>query len=458
MIRARVCIVGSGPSGFYTAHKLLSKHKYPIEIDMLEASPVPYGLVRNGVAPDHPEVKNVQSTFDRVAADERFRFYGNVSLGSDVSVDELRQRYSHVCLAYGASTDRRLGIPGEDKGMVSARAFVSFYNAAGKSPVKSLNLPKILPKEVRETAIIVGQGNVALDVARALLVPEKLEGTDVSESALRMIKEGSIKRVVIVGRRGPVQVSFSVKEFRELLSCPVKFNVDKELLADHFRKFKDILNSNRAKKRLMDLIMKGNTEISREKEWELDFMKSPSRVVFKDGHVYGLECKKTVFKDSTDKASSTEESSIIPGGIIFRSIGYQSVSVPGLPFDTKAGIVPNMQGRVLDGEDIMNGVYVSGWLKTGATGVIATTMYDSFQTAECILDDLSESTSTSFSARDETEKWLKSKKRIVTFEEWKLVEQEEKRRGALKGKTIEKFSDWTSVLEFLDGLKRNRLE
>jgi adrenodoxin-NADP+ reductase len=117
-----------------------------------------------------------------------------------------------------------------------------------------------------------------------------------------------------------------------------------------------------------------------------------------------------------------------------------------------------MQGRVLDGEDIMRGVYVSGWLKTGATGVIATTMYDSFQTAECILDDLSESTSTSFSARDETEKWLKSKKRIVTFEEWKLVEQEEKRRGALKGKTIEKFSDWKSVLEFLDGIKRNRIE
>nr|XP_055244993.1 NADPH:adrenodoxin oxidoreductase, mitochondrial isoform X4 [Gorilla gorilla gorilla] len=386
----QICVVGSGPAGFYTAQHLL---KHPqAHVDIYEKQPVPFGLVRFGVAPDHPEVKNVINTFTQTAHSGRCAFWGNVEVGRDVTVPELREAYHAVVLSYGAEDHRALEIPGEElPGVCSARAFVGWYNGLPENQ-------ELEPDLSCDTAVILGQGNVALDVARILLTPpEHLERTDITKAALGVLRQSRVKTVWLVGRRGPLQVAFTIKELREMIQLPgarpILDPVDFLGLQD---KIKEVP---RPRKRLTELLLRTATEkpgleeaarqASASRAWGLRFFRSPQQVLpSPDGRrAAGVRLAVTRLEgvDEATRAVPTGDMEDLPCGLVLSSIGYKSRPVdPSVPFDSKLGVIPNVEGRVMD----VPGLYCSGWVKRGPTGVIATTMTDSFLTGQMLLQDL----------------------------------------------------------------------
>ncbi len=364
--RHHVCVVGSGPAGFYCAQQIL-KSPGVDRVDILERLPVPFGLVRYGVAPDHPEVKNVESTFTQTARDPKANFVGNVSLGEDVSVAELRGMYDAVVLAYGAAKDRKLGIPGEDLGnVVSARSFVGFYNGLPEESGLDVDLS-------HENAAVVGLGNVALDVARILLTPvDILKKTDITERALAALAESRVKNVYVVGRRGPLHVSFTIKELREMVNLagcrPVFDPSDFDGVKEAVSRLK------RPRKRLTELLAKTaldeptkkQTDVwgNAEKSWQLKLLRTPLEVLPSPsdstrcgGLKVGINKLVGDELSESQEISATGESEVLDCGLVLRSIGYQSVKVDeGIPFDEARGVVPNVDGRVEPG------LYCAGWL------------------------------------------------------------------------------------------------
>ncbi|MCJ1390161.1 NADPH-adrenodoxin reductase [Xylographa bjoerkii] len=443
-------------------------------VDMYERLPVPYGLVRFGVAPDHPEVKNCQEKFTEVANSPRFNFVGNLDIGRDLPLASLVPHYDAVLFAYGASQDRRLGIPGEDKleGIYSARGFVGWYN--GLPEYANLS-PKL---DLGEEAIIIGQGNVALDVARILLSDvDRLRKTDITERALAALSESKVKRVRIVGRRGPMQASFTIREIRELMTLEgVAFEpLDNSLFPS------DPTKLPRVQKRLTQLLMKGSATApsSTQKSWSLNFLQSPISFVGclqTSKQLTAMEFVRTAFRgqdhsDPKAKVQSTGETSTIPASLAFRSIGYQSEALPGMknlgiPFDESTGTIPNASnGRIIatssreEGKvTYIPGMYCTGWVKNGPTGVIATTMEDAFASAEAIAEDWEEGIflANGDVTRSSKRGWDSLKadamvrsRQTVSWEDWQTIDAEERRRGKVKGKEREKF---TSVPEMLDVL------
>ncbi|XP_016788379.3 NADPH:adrenodoxin oxidoreductase, mitochondrial isoform X6 [Pan troglodytes] len=387
----QICVVGSGPAGFYTAQHLLKQHPQA-HVDIYEKQPVPFGLVRFGVAPDHPEVKNVINTFTQTAHSGRCAFWGNVEVGRDVTVPELREAYHAVVLSYGAEDHRALEIPGEElPGVCSARAFVGWYNGLPENQ-------ELEPDLSCDTAVILGQGNVALDVARILLTPpEHLERTDITKAALGVLRQSRVKTVWLVGRRGPLQVAFTIKELREMIQLPgarpILDPVDFLGLQD---KIKEVP---RPRKRLTELLLRTATEkpgpeeaarqASASRAWGLRFFRSPQQVLpSPDGRrAAGVRLAVTRLEgvDEATRAVPTGDMEDLPCGLVLSSIGYKSRPVdPSVPFDSKLGVIPNVEGRVMD----VPGLYCSGWVKRGPTGVIATTMTDSFLTGQMLLQDL----------------------------------------------------------------------
>uniref|UniRef100_A0A8W4FG17 NADPH:adrenodoxin oxidoreductase, mitochondrial n=1 Tax=Sus scrofa TaxID=9823 RepID=A0A8W4FG17_PIG len=333
----QICVVGSGPAGFYTAQHLL-KHHSRARVDIYEKQLVPFGLVRFGVAPDHPEVKNVINTFTQTARSDRCAFHGNVVVGRDVTVPELQEAYHAVVLSYGAEDHRALEIPGEElPGVFSARAFVGWYNGLPENQ-------ELAPDLSCDTAVILGQGNVALDVARILLTPpEHLEKTDITEAALGALRQSRVKTVWIVGRRGPLQVAFTIKVLGPEGEGP----------------------GARADGPAPALGRCGRAELPGVEEGE------PGRAPGGVGEA--------------TRAVPTGDVEDLPCGLVLSSIGYKSRPIdPSVPFDLKLGVIPNTEGRVVD----MPGLYCSGWVKRGPTGVITTTMTDSFLTGQMLLQDL----------------------------------------------------------------------
>ncbi|KAI9023251.1 hypothetical protein DFJ74DRAFT_668255 [Hyaloraphidium curvatum] len=465
-------VVGSGPAGFYTADKILSAIPNA-RIDMFEALPIPHGLVRFGVAPDHPEVKNVMTKFDAVAANPRYRFVGNARLGQDYTLPSLRSHYHGVVLSYGASQDRLMGIPNEDaRGVIGARAFVNWYNGA---PQFSSLDPML---DSTDTAVIVGQGNVALDVARILLTPvDKLAHSDIAEHALEKLKISRVKRVKVVGRRGPLQVSFTAKELREMYTIPdVSFKTDTQLLARTLAANQEALANDRPRKRLMQLMEKGAAEHANPgagRDWELMFLRSPRAVTIDTSdRVNGIDLEVNDLMGT--RAAGTGQTEHIPCGLVFRSIGYKSVPVEGLPFDHGKGIVPNNRGRVLDVGDVpeklnelpkdspylqfiqsnpLPGLYVAGWLKRGPVGVIASTMYDAHETAESIATDINtrKLPLKHVGGGDAMLDGLKARGvRTVSYADWKRLEAWEEEQGKRKGKPREKVVDLERALRIIE--------
>ncbi|KAH8380821.1 hypothetical protein KR200_001698 [Drosophila serrata] len=423
----RICIVGAGPAGFYAA-QLLLKQLSDCVVDVVEKLPVPFGLVRFGVAPDHPEVKNVINTFTKTAEHPRLRYFGNVALGTDVSLKELRERYHAVLLTYGADQDRELELENEQQGnVISARKFVAWYN--GLPGAENL-APDLSGRDVT----IVGQGNVAVDVARMLLSPlDALKVTDATEYALEALSRSQVERVHLVGRRGPLQAAFTIKELREMLKLP---NVDTRWRTEDFSGVDSLVEKlQRPRKRLTELMLKSLKEQGRgssgSKQFLPIFLRAPKAI--NQGE---MEFSVTELKE--DSAVATDSTERLPSDLILRSIGYKSSCVDsGINFDTRRGRVHNIEGRVLkDADKTDPGLYVAGWLGTGPTGVILTTMSGAFAVAKSICDDIAANVLDTSSAKPGYDT---DNKRVVTWDGWRRINEFENEAGKAKGKPREKI-------------------
>ncbi|XP_075167016.1 NADPH:adrenodoxin oxidoreductase, mitochondrial [Haematobia irritans] len=436
----RVCIVGAGPAGFYAAQNIL-KHLQDVKVDVIDKLPVPFGLVRFGVAPDHPEVKNVINTFTKTAGNERFSFYGNVALGRDVTLKQLRDRYHIVLLTYGADQDRHLGIENESQANVlSARNFVAWYN--GLPGAENLN-----PDLSGQTVTIVGQGNVAVDVARMLLSPiDELKKTDITSYALESLSGSKVEKVYLVGRRGPLQVAFTIKELREMLRLP---NVTTHWRPEDFQGIADVIEKlARPRKRLTELMLKSLSEqkpqIETKKQFLPIFLRSPK--LLKDQRLLF-----TVNEMKQDNAVPTNLEESLPADLVLRSIGYKSSCADtDICFDSKKGLIPNVNGRVMkntdDATSVDNGLYTAGWLATGPTGVILTTMNVAFSVAKMICDDVFAKKINMDESKPGLEDLLKDKP-YLTWQGWEKIDAEEVKRGAAVGKPREKIVNIEEMLK-----------
>lgn len=451
----QICVVGSGPAGFYTAQHLL-KHHPRAHVDIYEKQLVPFGLVRFGVAPDHPEVKNVINTFTQTARSDRCAFRGNVTVGRDVAVSELQAAYHAVVLSYGAEDHRALDIPGEElPGVFSARAFVGWYNGLPENR-------ELAPDLSCDTAVVLGQGNVALDVARILLTPPgHLEKTDITEAALGVLRQSRVKTVWIVGRRGPLQAAFTIKELREMIQLPgtrpILDPADFLGLQDRIKELP------RQRKRLTELLLRTATEKPGVEEaarqalashtWGLRFFRSPQQVLpSPDGRrVAGIRLAVTRLEGVGEaaRAAPTGDTEDLPCGLVLSSVGYKSRTIdPRVPFDPKRGVIPNTEGRVVG----VPGLYCSGWVKRGPTGVIATTMTDSFLTGQMLLQDLKAGLLPSGPRPGYVaiEALLSGRGvRPVSFSDWEKLDAEEVSRGKGAGKPREKLLDPQEMLRLL---------
>ncbi|KAF2821131.1 FAD/NAD(P)-binding domain-containing protein [Ophiobolus disseminans] len=444
-------------------------------IDMYEQLPVPYGLVRFGVAPDHPEVKNCQDTFEEVALSPRFHYIGNVRVGYDIELSKLEPHYDAILFSYGASEDRKLGIPGEDlAGVFSAREFVGWYNG----------LPQFqgLQPQLRagEQAVVIGQGNVAMDVARILLTPvDSLMSTDITEQAIQTLSDSKVRSVKVVGRRGPIQAAFTVKEARELMHIPsVAFGpIDRSLYPPDVKKLP------RVQKRISDVLLKGTPSTPQDsaRSWALDFLKAPKSINATSNHVSSVTFTMQRFAPGFDpfdhraRVEPIEEATTIEASLAFRSVGYKSTALPGLsdlgvPFDNKLGIIPNdVHGRVITPSTgpggltagHVHGLYCAGWVKRGPTGVIASTMNDAFASADIIAKDWEsdvpflndvqgENKSTKLGWDAVKEQVMSRGVRPLSWKDWKVIDHAERERGKEKGKNREKFPSVEEMLKVLD--------
>ncbi|KAF4522071.1 hypothetical protein B566_EDAN004054 [Ephemera danica] len=445
---AQICVVGAGPAGFYVAQHL-TKALPEARIDIFDRWPVPFGLVRFGVAPDHPEVKNVINTFTKTARNPRVRFVGNVCLGKDVSLTELQRCYHAVVLTYGAEQDRQLGLPGENlDNIISARSFVGWYNGVPGDE----NLPVNLDTD---TAVILGQGNVALDVARLLLSPvDALKATDITAHAIEALSRSKVKRVLLVGRRGPLQAAFTIKELREMLKLP---NCRTVFKPSDFTGVREALPGIvRPRKRLTELLVSAALDPPSEEQaqkwqqaersFEPVFLRNPAAFVPSSsvpGAVGGVRLNVTRLVGEVGEnqtAEPTGEFQDIACGLALRSIGYKSIAAdPDIPFDSQKGVINNSIGRVKG----LPGVYCSGWVSTGPVGVLVSTMGNAFDLGRLLVKDLSDGSLQC----DKMKPGFKEIARIlddkgvqhVSFSDWERIDAEEQRRGNLVGKPREKI-------------------
>ncbi|MGH2922658.1 MAG: FAD-dependent oxidoreductase, partial [Solirubrobacterales bacterium] len=387
----RVAIVGSGPAGFYAAEALMKPDEPVVEVDMFDRLPTPFGLVRAGVAPDHPKIKSVIRVYEKTAARDGFRFFGNVDVGREITLDELRERYHAVLLAYGTSVDRHLGIPGEDlPGSHSATEFVNWYNAHPDFADHEFDLSA-------ERAVVIGNGNVATDVARMLALPrDELEGTDTAEHAIEALANSGVKEIVILGRRGPAQAAFTnpeVRELGELTRADIVVDTDEVALDKLSREWVDSEECEPTNRRNVELFTEFSQREPERKDQRviLRFLRSPVEIQG-DGKVERIVVARNELQQENGsiRARDTGERETIDCGLVFRSIGYKGVPIEGLPFDESRGLIPNEAGRVIDPEsgDQVPGLYAVGWIKRGPSGVIGTNKKDATETAQNVLADL----------------------------------------------------------------------
>lgn len=449
----RVAIVGAGPSGFYAAEALL-KSGQRVLIDMIERLPAPFGLVRHGVAPDHPKLKEAIAVYDRIARSPEFRFFGNVTVGRDVSVDTLRAAYHAVIFSCGAESDRRLGVPGEDlAGSYTATEFVGWYNGHPDFRDRVFDLSQ-------EVAVIIGQGNVAADVCRILAkTVDELKHTDIAEHALEALAGSRVREIHVVGRRGPAQAKFTAKELRELgeledadvVLDPAELELNPESLAE----FED--RKGAAAKKNVEILREfaARPRTARGRRVHFRFLLSPVEILGRE-HVEGVVFERNRLSGGPfeQSARGTGERVEMAAGLVFRSIGYKGTAIEGVPFDARQGVFPSKDGRVVgpDGAAIP-GVYACGWIKRGPTGIIGTNKPCSVATVASLLADLAGIDGPRPGADGLPALGGADGRRVVSYEDWLAIDQAEMDRGAPKGKPREKFTRVAEMLEVL-GLRR----
>lgn len=446
-------MIGSGPAGFYAVQALFQQKDLNVRVDMYDRLPMPFGLVRSGVAPDHPKIKSVAMLYDRLAADPAFRFFGNVEYGSDISLDELEERYHQVVFASGAQSDRTLQIPGEElAGTHSAHHFVAWYNADPEYAHEHFDFSA-------DTAVVVGVGNVAADVARILCrMPENLEVTDIADHALDALRASSIKTVYVLGRRGPVQSSFSppeIKELGELADCEASVpGADLDLDPDSTADLKAGSRQDRQKHDAL-AALRDRREPHKSRKLILRFLVSPVEILGDDqGRVRAVKIvHNELYRDEYGslRPRPTDEFETIEAGLIFRSVGYRGVPLPKLPFDRKRGTIPNDQGRVIqeqDGEPL-TGLYVTGWIKRGPTGLIGANKGCAKETVERMMEDVAAGLTFQPSHPEpEAIERLLAERQVpyVSYADWKRIDAHEVERGKPLGRPRVKLTDLDEIL------------
>ena len=429
-----VAVVGSGPAGFYSTIALLALAEPRVRIDMYERLPTPWGLVRAGVAPDHPKIKSISALFSRTATHERFRFFGHIEVGTHVTRAELQERYDAVVYCVGAPADRDLGIPGEDlPGVVAANDFVGWYNGHPDYTDREFDL------QVRQ-AVVVGNGNVAIDVARILLAPaDRLASTDISDHALGALRASQIDEVTIIGRRGPAQATFTTPELREFVDLTgAAFLVDPT----------DVDGIDESE---LAHVPRHNLEVLRQyartsspngsRRARLRFWTSPIEIRG-DGHVESVVMGRNVL-GSDGRAVDTGEREVVPAGLVLRAVGYRGIPVPGLPFDATAHVVPNHDGRVVGGDR----EYVAGWIKRGPTGIIGSNKKDATDTVHTLAADLNDHPKVSRATDpDVVEAWLRARQpHLVDLTGWSAIDAAERAAGERLGRPRVKLCTWDEL-------------
>jgi ferredoxin--NADP+ reductase len=459
----RIAVVGSGPAGFYAAGHLLKHASGRFEVDMLERLPTPWGLVRSGVAPDHPKIKSVTRVYEKTAAHPRFRYFGNVTLGEHVAREDLLAHYHAIVYATGSPADRPLGIPGEElPGSHAATEFVGWYNGHPDHTELEFDLLSA------ERAVVIGNGNVAIDVARMLvLAPEELAPTDTADHALEVLAQSTVSEVVILGRRGPAQAAFTNPELLELGEL-----ADADVIVDE-AELERALEVPDAEAE-QDITSRRNVEILRsyatrapkghDKRIVLRFLLSPAAFLpDEQGRLGAVELIRNELVPTPSgslRAAATDERETIPAGLAFRAIGYRGIPLPGVPFDERSAVIPNDGGRVLDPDSGMPfaGEYVVGWIKRGPSGVIGTNKKDAQETVDAMLADLLPTSNGSAASGDRVhtpntpdaaavEALLRSRQpELVTYSGWEAIDRHERALGEIAGRPRVKL---TSIEELL---------
>ena len=427
----KIAIVGAGPAGYFTAQafqKAQSDDRI-FALDMIERLPTPWGLVRSGVAPDHPKIKTVSKVFEKIAKEPNFRLFANVELGKDVSLKDLRDQYDVVVLATGASKGRKLGIPGEElKNSLSAAQFVPWYNAHPDYVDVDVDLSS-------DTAVVIGAGNVAMDVARILAIdPSELDPTDVAEHALIKLKQSNIRTVIICGRRGPEHAAFTAPELRDL---PKLENTDVfidpqqiEAALKHIEEMddveKDLKNNIEAMKTIAMHEKKGVP-----RKLEIKFLSTPIEIKG-NGKVGEIVFQKN--KVENGKVVATSETFSVNTGIVITAIGYDSIEYSGITVDN--GRINNIAGHV------NHNLYTTGWAKRGPTGVIGTNKSDSSDVVDLIIENLKEP-----KISDGITALLKSEHEVIDQLAWEKINASEIISGEIVGKPRVKEADWSKLLK-----------
>ena len=430
MLNYRIAIVGAGPAGYFTAQSFQNAQSDDLSftIDMIERLPTPWGLVRSGVAPDHPKIKTVSKVFEKIAKEPGFRLFANVELGKDFSLKDLRDQYDAVVLATGASKGRKLGIPGENlTNSLSAADFVPWYNAHPDYVDLKVDL-------ISDTAVVIGAGNVAMDVARILAIdPTELYPTDVADHALAKLKQSNIRTVIICGRRGPEHAAFTAPELRDLPKLEnTDVYIDSKQIQDAESRIaalseieKDLKNNLEAMKLIAEYPKKGV-----ERKLEIKFLAAP--IEFKGNN----KIEEVIFtqnKVENGKVVSSGEKFSVKCGLVISAIGYDSVEYPGITIEN--GRINNIAGHV------EHNIYTTGWAKRGPTGVIGTNKSDSTDVVELIIKNLKEP-----KLSEGITSLLKSGHEVIDQLAWEKINASEVISGEITGKPRVKEVDWKRLI------------
>ena len=455
----RVAIIGAGPTGYYAADALLRREGVVVEVDVYDRLPTPYGLVRLGVAPDHQKIKSVTAAFDKVAANPRFRFYGGVEFGKDVTLADLRAHYHQILYCTGAQTDRRMGIPGEDlQGSHPATEFVAWYNGHPDYRDSEFDLSV-------ERAAVVGVGNVAVDVARILCrTREELLTTDIADHALEALSRSRVREVYLLGRRGPAQAAFTnpeIKELGELAGADIEVRpseVDLDPLS------RSALDKSRDRATLKKVeILQGYAlakPTGKPRRLVVRFLVSPVELI---GDAASRVAKLRLVRNELYgtptgalQPRATDQTEELPVGLVFRSVGYRGVPLPGVPFNESWGVILNDKGRVLDPDtqQPVVGEYTAGWIKRGPSGVIGTNKPDAAETVQCMFEDLGQGAVLQpvQPAAAAAEALVRQRQpNYVSYADWLKLNELEVAQGRAQGRPRVKF---TRVEEILAALGR----
>jgi ferredoxin/flavodoxin---NADP+ reductase len=442
----RVLVIGAGPSGFYTAEALL-KEMQTVSVDLIDRLPTPYGLVRYGVAPDHQKIKSVTKMYEKTSQDPRFRFLGNVHFGTDLTHAEAKRHYHAIVYTVGASADRNLGIPGETLlGSMSATEFVAWYNGHPDycERIQNLNAQHVA---------VVGMGNVAVDVTRILAKSvDELKTTDIADHALEVLKDSKVTDIYMLGRRGPAQAKFTTKELRELgelenadiIVNASEVEVDEKSLA--------AIAGDPGMKKNIEILQEFSRKpiIGKPRRVHLRFLVSPIELLG-ETNVTHLRLEHNRLDDSLN-AVGTGNFETLPMEMVLRSVGYKGVALPDVPFDSKRGVIPNSEGRVLEapGGKPIRGEYVAGWIKRGPSGVVGTNKADAHDTIRVLITEQdSLPTLDAEQAKPEAVDKLLADKgvRFISFKHWQALDAHELQLGVAQGRPRVKITNIEKMLE-----------